>query len=49
MAKPENRLVEQAKAGSADAFGQLYAQYAQDLYRFAYYYLGSREEAEDAV
>lgn len=48
MAKPENRLVEQAKAGSADAFGQLYAQYAQDLYRFAYY-LGSREEAEDAV
>ena len=25
MAKPENRLVEQAKAGSADAFGQLYA------------------------
>ena len=24
-------------------------QYAQDLYRFAYYYLGSREEAEDAV
>ncbi len=49
MAKPEIRLVERAKAGDAEAFGQLYAQYAQDLYRFAYYYLGSREEAEDAV
>lgn len=49
MAKPDIQLVEQAKAGNADAFGRLYAQYAQDLYRFAYYYLGSREEAEDAV
>lgn len=49
MAKPDIRLVERAKAGDADAFGQLYAQSAQDLYRFAYYYLGSREEAEDAV
>lgn len=49
MSKPDIQLVQQAKAGDADAFGQLYAQYAQDLYRFAYYYLGFREEAEDAV
>lgn len=49
MAKPEIRLAEQARAGDTNAFGQLYARYAQDLYRFAYYYLGSREEAEDAV
>lgn len=49
MATPDIHLVERAQAGSAEAFGQLYAHYAQELYRFAYYYLGSREEAEDAV
>ncbi len=43
------QLVRQAAAGDADAFGELYASVYTDLYRYALYSLGSREEAEDAV
>lgn len=42
-------LVVQAQNGNADAFGELYAVYAKDMYRFALYYTGSRFLAEDAV
>lgn len=42
-------LVKSAKRGSAEAFGELYGIYANDMYRFAYYYLGSSAAAEDAV
>ena len=40
-------LVEEAKTGDADAFGQLYERYAADIYRFLYAHLADRLEAED--
>ncbi|MFA9380708.1 MAG: RNA polymerase sigma factor [Acetanaerobacterium sp.] len=42
-------LVQQAKDGDKEAFGALYAEIYRDLFRFAYYTLGNREDAEDAV
>lgn len=45
----EKNLVKAAKNGNAEAFGELYALYAKDLYRFAFYYLGSATAASDAV
>lgn len=42
-------LSQRARQGDAEAFGELYSLVWHDLYRFACYYLGSREEAEDAV
>ncbi len=42
-------LVSSAKNGSAEAFGELYEIYAKDMFRFAYYYLGSYSLAEDCV
>lgn len=42
-------LAAKARKGDIQAFGQLYEQVYTDLYRFALYTLGSREEAEDAV
>jgi RNA polymerase sigma-70 factor (ECF subfamily) len=40
-------LVELAKNGDAEAFGQLYDQYVTSIYRFAYYRVGSHALAED--
>ncbi len=42
-------LVKKAQDGDREAFGELYAEIQKDLYRFAYYTLGNREDAEDAV
>jgi RNA polymerase sigma factor (sigma-70 family) len=42
-------LAEKAKAGDADAYARLYAETYRDMYRFAWYILGHREDAEDAV
>lgn len=42
-------LVKQAKNGDVEAFAGLYEEVYQDLYRFAYYLLGQRQEAEDVV
>ena len=42
-------LVSSAKKGSAEAFGELYEIYSKDMFRFAYYYLGSSVLAEDCV
>lgn len=42
-------LVNSAKNGNAEAFGELYGIYALDMYRFAYYYVGSSQTAEDCV
>ena len=42
-------LVSSAKNGSAEAFGELYEIYSKDMFRFAYYYLGSYSLAEDCV
>lgn len=40
-------LVERAQAGEAEAFGQLYDQYADTVYRYIYYRVGGRATAED--
>ncbi|HCA84936.1 MAG TPA: RNA polymerase subunit sigma-24 [Streptomyces sp.] len=40
-------LVERSQAGEADAFGCLYDQYADTVYRYIYYRVGSKATAED--
>lgn len=40
-------LVDLAKDGDAEAFGQLYDHYSQGIFRFVYYRVGSRQLAED--
>ena len=42
-------LVERARSGDPDAFAALYADIYKDLYRYALYTLGRREDAEDVV
>lgn len=42
-------LLESAQSGNADCFGLLYSMYQKELYLYAYKFLGSREDAEDAV
>ena len=49
MAFEAESLAARARDGDAQAFGDLYAMVWRDLYRFAYYYLGNEEDAEDAV
>ncbi|MFD7922964.1 ECF subfamily RNA polymerase sigma factor, BldN family [Streptomyces sp. NPDC059740] len=39
--------VERAQAGETDAFGHLYDQYADTVYRYIYYRVGGRATAED--
>jgi RNA polymerase sigma-70 factor (ECF subfamily) len=40
-------LVQQAQAGDADAFGELYDRYVDLVYRYVYYRVGSAQVAED--
>jgi RNA polymerase sigma-70 factor (ECF subfamily) len=40
-------LVERAQAGEAEAFGCLYDQYADTVYRYIYYRVGGKATAED--
>ncbi len=42
-------LVDLAKGGDVEAFGQLYDHYAPGIYRFAYYRVGSPQLAEDVT
>ena len=42
-------LIERSKQGDTCAFSQLYSLYATDMFRFAMYMMGTREDAEDAV
>lgn len=42
-------LVERARSGDPQAFSSLYGEVYEDLYRYALYLLGSREDAEDMV
>ena len=44
-----SNLVERAKNEDKTAFAQLYEFYKDDMYRFAYYTLSSKEMAEDCV
>ena len=45
----ETELVRAASGGDRAAFCELYDMYRMRLYRYAFYKLGSREDAEDAV
>lgn len=45
----ESEYVRRAKKGDDEAFSALYSQVYQDMYRYAYYALGNREDAEDVV
>ena len=45
----EKTLVTLAKSGDKKAFVTLYACYKERLYRYAFYRLGNRDDAEDAV
>ncbi|MEC4020284.1 ECF subfamily RNA polymerase sigma factor, BldN family [Streptomyces sp. H27-D2] len=40
-------LVERAQAGETEAFGQLYDQYSDTVYRYIYYRVGGKATAED--
>ena len=45
----ERLLVKRAKRGDTEAFASLYSEVFQDMYRFAFYTLGNREDSKDAV
>lgn len=45
----ELKLAEAARAGSKEAFSELYGRYKDKLYRYALYRLGNQQDAEDAV
>lgn len=43
------KLVQKAKQGDSQAFSQLYLDYRDSLYRYAYYRIGNVDDAMDAV
>ncbi len=45
----DNQLIDMAREGDPKAFCDLYDQSRESMYRYAFYKLGSREDAEDAV
>lgn len=49
MDTDRSELTRRAIGGDAAAFGELYEEMSGELYRYAVYVLGSREQAEDAV
>ncbi len=42
-------LAQKARKGDAGAFGEIYSMFADEMYRYALYNLGTREAAQDAV
>lgn len=40
-------LVARCRAGDLDAFGQVYARYEHQVFRYAYHLLGHRDDADD--
>ena len=44
-----HKLIRDAQSGNSKAFAAVYSFYANDLYRFALYYLGNSAYAEDSV
>ncbi len=49
MEKEEKKLISAAKNGDTKAFAAIYALYAQQLYRFALWYMHNSHDAEDCV
>ncbi len=49
MSSEFENLVNKAKTGDVNAFGELYEKFAKEMYRFAFYYTSSPVFAEDAV
>ena len=49
MEKEEKKLISAAKNGDTQAFAALYGMYADQLYRFALWYMHNTHDAEDAV
>ena len=49
MSTDNTVLIERSKQGDCSAFSELYSQYANEIYRFALYMTGNKEDAEDAV
>ena len=47
MPVPEDKLVARCRAGDLDAFGEVYALYERQVFRYAYHLLGHREDADD--
>ncbi len=47
--KDMNEIAERARSGDKTAFAKLYEEVYQDLYRYAIWMLGHREDAEDVV
>lgn len=45
--QPESKLVALARRGDPDAFGDLYELYLDELYRYVFYRLNHKEDAED--
>lgn len=43
----DEALVARCCAGDLDAFGQLYARYERQVFRYAYHLLGNRDDADD--
>jgi RNA polymerase sigma-70 factor (ECF subfamily) len=43
----ESQMIQKAKSGDADAFGELYTQNMEAVFRFLYSRLGNRQDAED--
>ncbi len=43
----DERVIKQVKEGDAEAFGMLYEQYAEVIFRYVYSHLESRLDAED--
>lgn len=49
MDKKTADIATRARGGDSQAFGELYSLFSSELYRYALYYLGNREAAQDAV
>ncbi len=43
------KLIERSKTGDCSAFSELVSQYTTEIYRFALYMTGNKEDAEDAA
>lgn len=45
----DNSIIKRAMGGDKDAFAKLYIEYKDKLYRYAFFKLGNRDDAMDAV